>query len=105
MNQKWWPYQVWGDQIPSEFRREVLGIALKKDEKLDPHLASLKHYHSLMPMALDAHKPMFHLKVADGASDSQLQAAQHVGQEYRSLAERIAERAGLKLPYLSGSVA
>jgi chromosome partitioning protein len=105
LNQKWWPYQVWGDQIPSEFRREVLGIALKEQEEFNPYLAVLKHYHNLMYMALEAHKPMFHLKVADGASDSQLQAAQSVGQEYKRLAERIAKEVGLKLPYFSGSVA
>lgn len=103
LNQKWWPYQVWGDQIPSEFRREVLGIALKKDEPFDPHLASLKHYHNLMYMAQDAHKPMFHLTVADGAIGSHLQAAQSVGQEYKGLAERIANEVGLKLPYSSDS--
>jgi chromosome partitioning protein len=105
LNQKWWPYQVWGDQIPSEFRREVLGIDLKEQEAFEPRLAVLKHYHNLMYMALDAHKPMFHLRVADGASDSQLQAAQSVEQEYKRLAERIAKEVGLKLPYLSGSVA
>lgn len=105
LNQKWWPYQVWGDQIPSEFRREVLGIALKEQEEFNPRLAVLKHYHNLMYMALDAHKPMFHLTMADGAMGSHYQAAQSVGQEYKRLAERIAERVGLKLPYLSDSVA
>jgi chromosome partitioning protein len=68
-------------------------------------LALLKHYHSLMPMAQEAQKPMFHLKVADGAIGSHFQAAQSAGQDFKRLAERIAKGVGLKLPYLSDSAA
>jgi hypothetical protein len=34
----------------------------------DPHcLATLKNHRSLMPLSQEAHKPMFHLRAADGA--------------------------------------
>jgi hypothetical protein len=101
-------YEGYMAGVPGEFRRSVLGITIpeKEFQKDDPWcLAFLKHYHSLMPMAQEAQKPMFHLKVADGAIGSHFQAAQSAGQEYKQLAERIAEKVGLKLPYLSGSVA
>ena len=62
-------------------------------------LALLKHYHSLMPMAQEAHKPMFHLKVADSAIGSHFQAAQNSGKDFEQLARRIAEGAGIKIPH------
>jgi len=105
LNQESWPYQRWGPLISSDFRREVLGIDLKEQEMFEPRLALLKHYHSLMPLAREAQKPMFRLAVADRATGSQLEAAQSVGREYKRLAQRIAERVGLKLPYLSDSAA
>lgn len=101
LSYQFWVYEQSMERIPGEFRRSVLA---KPEEpvKDDPWcLAILKHYHSLMSMAQEAQKPMFHLTVADGAISSHFQAAQSVGQEYKHLAERIAERAGLKLPYLS----
>jgi hypothetical protein len=74
------------------------GISVRDDPWC---LALLKHYHSLMPMAQEAHKPMFHLTVADGATGWHFQAAQSAGKEFEKLAKRIAEGAGLKLPQLS----
>jgi chromosome partitioning protein len=66
LNQQRWPYELWGESIPGEFRKEVLGIDLIEQEEFDPRLAVIKHYHNLMYMAQDAHKPMFHLTEADG---------------------------------------
>jgi chromosome partitioning protein len=69
-------------------------------------LALLKHYHSLMPMAQEAHKPMFHLKVADGAIGSHFQAALTKFREGLPAArQRIAEGAGIKIPQFSRSTA
>ncbi len=60
----------WSTRIPFEYQRSVLGnaqaepgIAVRED---DYCLAILKHYHSLLPMAQEAQKPMFHLTMADG---------------------------------------
>ena len=103
LSQQFWANEVWMERIPGEFRRSVLGTAEEETSvKDDPWcLALLKHYHSLMPMAQEAQKPMFHLKVADGAIGTHFQAAQSAGQDFKRLAERIAKGAGLKLPYLS----
>jgi len=95
-------YEKWIARIPVEYRKSVLGESLTTDAQpvdRDPScLALLKHYHSLMPMALEARKPMFHLKVADGAIGAHLSAAQDAGKLFRRLAKRIAERVDVKLP-------
>ncbi len=65
----------------------------------DPnHLALLKHYRSLMPLAQEAHKPMFHLKPADGALGSHMQAVHSAYKEFDALARAIAERVNLIIP-------
>ncbi|MGH3867906.1 MAG: ParA family protein [Pseudonocardiaceae bacterium] len=82
-------YKRWIERIPVDFHSAVL------DEKQpppdpDPYcLAQLKHYHSLMPLAQEARKPMFALKPADGAFGGHAQAAQSAYDDFRSLAIRI----------------
>lgn len=52
-------------------------------------LALLKHYHSLAPMSMEAHKPIFLLKPADGAIGAHLQAVQRSYQDFKNLILRI----------------
>jgi len=62
----------------------------------DPYkLALLKHYRSLMPMAQEARKPMFHLKPADGVIGAHLQSAREVYNDFYALASAIVEKAKL----------
>jgi cellulose biosynthesis protein BcsQ len=94
-------YDRWIQQIPIEYRKAVLdeptGAGPLIDQ--DPHcLKLLKHYRSLMPLAQEARKPVFHLRAADGAIGSHLQAAQQAGMDFRRLAEIIASRLGVPLP-------
>jgi chromosome partitioning protein len=94
-------YDRWIARIPSEYRRAVLDQDATQGVQVtnDPHcLALLKHYRSLMPMAQDARKPMFHLKPADGAIGSHFQAAQSCERDFRSLASTIARKAGIEIP-------
>jgi chromosome partitioning protein len=67
-------YQAWVDRVPLVYRESVLGEVVTRtgdsegldasglpipEPANDPHmLVLLRHYRSLMPMALDAHKPM-----------------------------------------------
>ena len=90
-------YDTWINRIPGEYRTSVLQ---EKDERVpmgqDPYkLALLKHYRSLMPMAHEARKPMFHLKPADGAIGAHLQSAHDAYNDFRSLAWAIVEKASL----------
>jgi cellulose biosynthesis protein BcsQ len=94
-------YARWMDRIPSSYRESVLGetgrraVAIDKD----PHcLATLKHFRSLMPLAQEAHKPMFALKPADGAIGGHAQAVQDCYRDFRALARTVAERCGVALP-------
>jgi len=94
-------YNRWMDRIPGEYRRAVLGghdeIAISIDQ--DPNrLAQLKHYRSLMPMAMEAHKPMFLLKPADGAIGAHTQAVLNCYRDFKQLAIRLIERSGVRLP-------
>jgi hypothetical protein len=62
----------------------------------DEHcLTMLKHYRSLMPMAQEARKPIFHLKAADGAIGAHAQAAQTVRGDFERLALAIAKRTSI----------
>ncbi len=100
-------YGRWLPRIPSEFRNSVLSNSSAESGNSvsdDPWcLAVLKHYHSLMQMAQEAQKPMFHLKAADGAIGSHFQAAQSVRKDFEKLARRIATDVGLKIPQFSGA--
>jgi len=88
-------YNRWIARIPQVYRNAVLGEPGNGDVAVtdDPHcLALLKHYHSLIPLAQEAHKPMFHLKPADGAIGAHLQAVQSAHRDFVALAHGIAER-------------
>lgn len=88
-------YEKWIARIPMEYRQHVLsqpaGEAISIQD--DPHrLALVRHYRSLMPMAQEARKPMFHLKPADGAIGAHLQSAQQAYQDFKYLALAIQGR-------------
>jgi cellulose biosynthesis protein BcsQ len=94
-------FQRWIERIPSTYHQEVLGDTNSQtgDVKADPScLALLKNYQSLMPMAQEAHKPMFYLKPADGAIGSHIAAVQGVYKDFKQLAQNIAQPIGLSIP-------
>lgn len=94
-------FQQWIKQIPDTYHREVLQETGSHvaDIKTDPNcLALLKNYQSLMPMAQEAHKPIFHLKPADGAIGSHSAAVQNVYWDFKQLAQQIAQPIALSLP-------
>jgi len=86
-------YDRWMQRIPREYRVSVLGESRGEEIPVsdDSHcLAKLKHYHSLMPMAMEARKPMFLLKPADGAIGAHTYAVQECRQDFEQLANQIA---------------
>ncbi|MEI8082994.1 MAG: AAA family ATPase [Actinomycetes bacterium] len=95
-------YAKWMARIPGVYREAVLGEASPQSGVTiarDPHcLSTLKHYRSLMPLAQEAHKPMFFLKPADGAIGGHGQAVQDCYRDFRTLALEVAKRAGVTLP-------
>lgn len=91
-------YERWIARIPQVYRSAVLAEPENSNISVanDPHsLALLKHYRSLMPMAQEARKPIFHLKSADGAIGAHYQAVQGAYQDFYRLAQKTAQRTGI----------
>ena len=84
-------YLKWANRIPSTYASEVLGETPEETiaDEDDNQLAMLKHFKSLMPMAQDARKPMFHLTAADGAIGGHSSAVQDCKRQFSNLARRI----------------
>lgn len=87
-------YSKWASRLPDEYRRSVLG---QKEELLiqtDHLIQRIKHYRSLMPMAMEARKPMFDLTSADGAIGAHQSNVQQCRQDFERLCREIARRVG-----------
>ena len=91
-------YDRWLRKVPGEYRSAVLDLA-SDDAPLagdDPHcLGLVKHYHSLVPMAQEARRPLFLLRSADGAIGAHQQAVLAAYQHFAELARRILEAVDL----------
>lgn len=86
-------YLKWANRIPEVFRTSVLKeevspspITIENDEYC---LSLLKHYHSLIPMAMEARKPIFLLKPADGAIGAHLGAVRNAYDDFKTLSQKI----------------
>ncbi len=84
-------YLRWANRIPSVFAEYVLSeqSSLSSVENDNYCIALLKHYRSLAPMSMEAHKPIFLLKPADGAIGAHVYAIQKSYQEFEILTKRI----------------
>jgi chromosome partitioning protein len=92
-------YARWIAQIPGTYREAVLDEAASEAPGVteDPEcLAMLKHYHSLIPLGQESHKPIFALKPADGAIGAHQQAVTVAYDDFSKLAERIED--GIAVP-------
>ncbi|MFC0351983.1 ParA family protein [Undibacterium danionis] len=91
-------YQRWLDRIPTIYRSAVLDTdfstvpAIENDEF---SLAKLKHYRSLMPMAMEANKPIFFLKSSDGAIGAHMEAVNDCYLDFLELAKKIGKGVGI----------
>lgn len=91
-------YKRWMDRIPRIYREAVLNEEAQSIPAVanDPYcLSLLKHYRSLMPMAMEARKPIFFLKSADGAIGAHIEAVRSCYQDFQKLAANIAAKAGI----------
>lgn len=91
-------YKRWMDRIPKVYREAVLDESIKGQPlphvAQDPYcLSLLKHYRSLMPMAMEARKPIFFLKSADGAIGAHIEAVRSCYTDFQKLAGKIATSA------------
>lgn len=89
-------YDRWVNRMPEEYAHNLL------DQKSGPFparpnddfhcLATIKHFRSLVPLAQEARKPIFHLRPADGAIGSHAAAVIDARRDFRALADKIADR-------------
>jgi chromosome partitioning protein len=91
-------YKQWMERIPRTYRESVLDEAIQQLPSVaqDPYcLSLLKHYRSLMPMAMEARKPIFFLKSADGAIGAHIEAVRSCYNDFHKLAAKIAACSGI----------
>jgi len=86
-------YIKWADRIPQVYLQHVLkidnsdaSISVATDNNC---LAMLKHYHSLAPMSMEAKKPIFLLKPADGAIGAHFHAVRKCYEHFEALTKKI----------------
>jgi len=85
-------YLAWANRIPQVFRQFVLNEKEENNITVDNDsycLALLKHYHSLIPMAMEARKPIFLLKPSDGAIGAHLGAVKNAFSDFHVLTSKI----------------
>jgi chromosome partitioning protein len=88
-------YDTWIARIPGTYRRSVLNLTGKAPASFEADancLALVKNFRSLIPMAQEARKPIFHLRAADGAIGGHQTAVQDARTCFLMLADKIAER-------------
>ena len=91
-NRREWNYGGWGDQISSAYRRYVLDLnpipGMHQED--DPAcLASLLAYRSLLPMAEECRKPIFHLTAADGAVGCHAEAVYRAKKDFSEICKKL----------------
>jgi cellulose biosynthesis protein BcsQ len=89
-------YAKWQTRLPMAYRDSVLG---KKDGPVENNgnqIHRIKHYRSLMPMAMEARKPMFNLSSADGAIGAHQANVQQCRDDFSALTKAIATRVGIE---------
>ena len=85
-------YLKWANRIPEVFRQFVLKESTNSDITVEDDeycIALLKHYHSLIPMAMEARKPIFLLKPSEGAIGAHLGAVRNSYSDFKLLTEKI----------------
>lgn len=88
-------YEKWVSRIPQVYRKAVLEEThpVSTQIKADPYcLATIKHYRSLIPMGQEHRKPIFKLNPADGAIGAHAGAVRDAENDFRALAEKIADK-------------
>lgn len=88
-------YDKWINRMPREYARSLLGqvnppYPFSPDED-ENAIATIRHYRSLVPLAQEARKPIFHLTTADGARGGHATAAKDAYHDFKVLAVKIRE--------------
>jgi len=87
-------YAKWVSRVPGIYNQSVLADdASPASTAQDPWcLGIMRNYQSLMPLAQDAQKPMFHLRPADGAIGAHMAAVMSCRDDFERLVGAILAR-------------
>lgn len=94
-------FDRWIARIPGVYSESVLDERLVRATTIESDrncIAQLKDYRSLMPLAHEARKPIFHLKPADGALGAHTYAVQEAYADFLAVAKSVAQRTGIQSP-------
>lgn len=89
-------YAKWQTRLSGSYLESVLGeqgTAAMPDAN---QIQIIKHYSSLMLMAMEARKPMFDLTLADGAIGAHQANVQQCHEDFKQLCHAIAQRVGIE---------
>lgn len=85
-------YLKWANRIPKVYSEYVLNNSSSQTESVENDencIGLLKHFRSLAPMSMEAHKPIFLLRPADGAIGAHVYAVQQSYSEFEQLTKSI----------------
>ncbi|WP_154855260.1 ParA family protein [Cyclobacterium xiamenense] len=85
-------YLKWANRIPKVYSEFVTSIHVMDTLSIEEDsncIGLLKHFRSLAPMSMEAHKPIFLLKPADGAIGAHVYAVKFSYTEFESLTNNI----------------
>lgn len=87
-------YLKWANRIPNVYGAYVLKED-SKDTRVEDDvncIGLLKHYHSLAPMAMEARKPIFLLKPADGAIGAHMYAVNKSYDDFKKITKNVLKK-------------
>jgi ATPases involved in chromosome partitioning len=88
-------YLKWANRIPAVFNEYVLGLVdcpIMSVETDDNCISLLKHYRSLAPMSMEAHKPIFHYDLQMERLEHMFMLCKQAMKNLRSLQKKILRR-------------
>jgi chromosome partitioning protein len=87
-------YNKYVDRIGPKYVKYILeqDAEVLPSAVTDSQIGLIKNYHSLIPMAQNARKPIFKLTFADGAIGAHLQMVLEAGKSFEQLTDNIIER-------------
>lgn len=92
-------YDKWMRRIPNDYANFLVGNSSDPVPDLpmnDPEcLSMIKHYRSLIPMAQEVRKPIFHLTPADGAIGGHSVSVTEARNDFQKLGKIVSTRANL----------
>ena len=100
-------YDKWVNMMPEIYSTTLLkqqsGPFAEKPADDGNCLATIKHYRSLVPMAQEHRKPIFHLTSADGAIGGHMKAVEDADFDFEKLASNIINKMNSNAPRSIGN--